>query len=88
MNIRIRSLQLHAQQICMPHITRMQEDILMYNLFSIDEKYLHEYGNFYKIVVVWKFLLQMVYPYANGFTCRKHNGNSAIDYMLLFGSYT
>ena len=59
----------------------------MYNRSSSDEKDPDQFG---------KLLLQMHYstklliangvslwPNTNGFTCRKHNGNSVIDYVLL-----
>ena len=60
----------------------------MYSHSFSDEKDSHQFG---------KLLLQMcnnigllivngvsLWPNANGFTCRKHSGNSMIDYMLLF----
>jgi hypothetical protein len=65
----------------------MKEDMQMYSRSSSDEKDPDQFG---------KLLLQMCnstglfiangvsfWPHTNGFTCRKHNGNSAIDYVLL-----
>ena len=84
---RTRSFKLDAQQYFMSHISRMQEDIQMYSRCSRDEKDPNQFG---------KLLLQMcnniglliangvsLWPNPNGFTCRKHNGNSVIDYVLL-----
>ena len=50
MNAHTRSFQLDAQQSFMPHISRMQEDIQMYNHSSSDEKDADQ---------IWKLLLQM-----------------------------
>ena len=60
----------------------------MYSRSSSDEKDPDQFG---------KSLLQMcnstglliangvsLWPNTNGFTCRKHNGNSVIDYVLFF----
>ena len=87
MNARTRNFQLDSQESFMPHISRMQEDMQMYSRSSSDEKDPDQFG---------KLLLQMCnstglliangvsfWPNTNGFTCRKHNGNSVIDYVLL-----
>ena len=43
-NANTRSFQLDAQQSFMPHISRMQEDIQMYNDSSNNEKDLDQFG--------------------------------------------
>ena len=76
-----------AKESLMPHISRIQEDIQMYSRSSSDKKDPDQFG---------KLLLQMcnptelliangvsLWPNTNGFSCRKHNGNSVIDYVLL-----
>ena len=87
MNARTRSFQLDAQEYFIPHISRMQKDIQMYSRSSSNEKDLDQFR---------KLLLQMynstglltangvsLWPNTNGFTCRKHNRNNVIDYVLL-----
>ena len=87
MNARTRTMQQDTHQIGMSHESRSQEETHMYNRESNDAKEPDKYG---------KALLHMCNStgllIANGtplwqdtgdFTCRKHNGDSVIDYMLL-----
>mgnify|MGYP006889227354 CR=1 FL=1 len=48
MNAYTRNLELDAQQLFMPHISRMQDDIQMHNCSSIDEKDPGQFGKLLK----------------------------------------
>ncbi|RYA45856.1 endonuclease/exonuclease/phosphatase family protein [Enterobacter cloacae complex sp. GF14B] len=87
MNARTKTLQHDTQQFDMPYISRELEEVHLYDCTSMDEKEPDHYG---------KLLLHMcnstgmliangvsLWSGTNGFTCRKHNGDSVIDYMLL-----
>ena len=81
------SFQLDARPSLMPQISRMQEDVQMYRRSSSDEK---DLGQFRKLLLQMcnstRLLVEngvCLWPNTNGFTCRKHNGNSVIDYVTL-----
>ena len=87
MNACTRSLQLDTQETIMPCLLRRPLDSLMYDRVSMDTKEPDFFGN---------ALLHMcnstgmvigngmtLWKDTSGFTCRKHNGDSVIDYVLV-----
>ena len=87
MNARTRTLQHDMQQFDMPCIPRTLDNTLMYMRTSRDEKEPDLYG---KLLVHMCSSTGMLiangiplWNDTNGFTCRKHNGDSVIDYMLI-----
>ena len=88
MNARTKTLQQDTQQFDMPYVSRESKEVHLYDRTSMDKKEPNHYG---------KILLHMcnskcmhtangvsLWSGTNGFTCRKHNGDSVIEYMLLF----
>ena len=87
MNARAISFRLDVQQSFMPHISRIQEDIQISSqstIYQIDSKQFEKllvqmYNNIAMQVIA---IYVSLWSITNGFTCRKHNGNSVIDYVL------
>lgn len=86
LNARTKVLQHDTQLVDMPHVSRGMDESFMYKRSSNDAKEPDHYG---------KSLLHMCnstgmliangvsfWQGTNDFTCRKHNGDSVIDYML------